>query len=133
MLLLVLLSAMHRLSATQVLAAMCLSACQFLLNVSVGHWASIAFPRALPRNSFKSSTKNRPSHLLSFISLGVTILGAVIFGGAFVVSGRSAAAWQLPVVASLLGVTTLAYWRVVLPRAARRLDRGHERLVQFLG
>jgi hypothetical protein len=124
---------MHRLGPTQALAATCLSGCQLLLNVSVGHWSSIQFPRALPRNMFKNTTNTSSSPLLSVISLGATVIGAMVFGAAFVVSGRSAAAWQLPLMAILLGVMTLVYWRVVLPRAARGLDGRHERLVQFLG
>ena len=133
LLLLGVLGAMHRLSPAQALTAMCLSGCQLLVNVSIGHWSSIQFPRALPRNVFRNSTKTSPSPLLSVISLGAILIGTAVFGGTFIVLGRSAPAWQLPVMAVVLGVMMLAYWRIVLPRGARALDGNHERLVQFLG
>jgi hypothetical protein len=124
---------MHTLGPAQAGAAVCLSGCQFLLNVSVGHWSSVQFPRALPRNVFKNTTKTSPSPVISFLSLGTTLVSAVLFGGAYVVTGRSAPALQLPIMGLLLGAVTLLYWRAVLPSSARYLNGHRERLVQFLG
>ena len=133
LLLLVAFGLMHSLGLAQAAAAMCLSGCQFLLIVSVGHWSSVQLPRALPRNMFRNTTKTSPSPVLSFISLGATLVGAVLFGGVYAVTGRSTPALQLPIMGVLLGAVTLLYWRAVLPFSARHLDGHKERLVQFLG
>jgi hypothetical protein len=124
---------MYTLGPAQAAAAVCLSGCQFLFNVSVGHWSSVRYPRALPRNMFKNSTKTSPSPMLSFLSFGATLVGTVLFGGVYIVTGRSVPAWQLPIMGLLLGAITLLYWCAVLPFSARQLDDHRERLVLLLG
>jgi hypothetical protein len=132
LLLLVVMSVAGILRPSTALAAVCLAACQCLLHVGIGHWASAQMPRAMPRNPFKSSVKTKPAPLLMPISLGLTIVSAAVFGGTYVLAGRTAPGLLLPAMAALLAITALAYWRVMLPLAARHLSNRREVLVQFL-
>jgi hypothetical protein len=132
LLLLVVMSVAGVLRPSSALAAVCLAACQFLLHVGVGHWASAQMPRSMPRNPFKSTVKTKPAPLLMPISLGLTIVSAAMFGGTYVLAARSAPALLLPIMAALLAATALAYWLVILPLAARHLSNRREVLVLFL-
>jgi hypothetical protein len=89
-------------------------------------------PPPTPRNPFKSTVKTKPAPLLMPISIGLTIVSAAVFGGTYVLTGRSAPGLLLPAMAALLAVTALAYWLVILPFAARHLSNRREVLVQFL-
>jgi hypothetical protein len=131
--LLAVVSLFHALSPVQAAAAVCFSGCQFLLNVSVGHWSSVRFARPLPRSVFRNTTRTSPSWVLAFLNMGTTLAGALAFGGPYVYTGRAMPALQLPVMLLLLGATVLAYWRLELPRAARQLRGNHERLIRALG
>lgn len=132
LLLLVVMSVAGILRPSAALAAVCLAACQCLLHVGIGHWTSAQMPRALPRNPFKSSVKTKPAPLLMPISLGLTVVSAAVFGGTYVLAGRTAPGALLPAMAALLALTALAYWLVMLPLAARHLSSHREVLVRFL-
>jgi hypothetical protein len=114
-------------------AALCLAACQFLLTAAIGHFTSVEIPRPLPRNVFKSTAKTNPSAALVFASLLVTLLGSVVFGGAYVYMSRESARLLLPTMTGLLAGTVILYRTVFLPLGVRRLDRQREVLMHSLG
>jgi hypothetical protein len=133
LLLLGLIGFMAALEPAVALSALCLSGCQLLLSVGTGHWTSAQMPRPLPRNPFASGAKSSPGPLLVLTSLGLTILGSGVFGGAFFLAARYAPGYLLAIMASLLAFMALLYWRLLLPIGARHLDGRREMLVQFLG
>ena len=114
------------------LSALCLGACQFLLTAGVGHWTSVATPRPLPRNVFKSTARTNPSAVLAIASLLVTLLGSLVYGGAYVYMARESARLLLPTMAGLLAVTIILYRTVLLPLGIRRLDQHREVLMDSL-
>ena len=110
-------------------AGLGLATCFFWVQAAVGHFTSVAMPRAMPRDSLKSGGM---SLMLVLISLGTTLGSTLVFGGAYVLCAWFMPAWLLPVMLGLAGLCGLGYW-LLLPVAARFLSEKREKLVEVLG
>ena len=130
LLLLLILALTGRLAPGQVLPALCLSGCLFLYQVGLGHWTSAWLPRPMPRDSLKN---HNVAPAVIWLGMAATLAGALVFGGAWLVTAWLAPAWLLPVMAALLAGMACLYWLAVLPMAAEYLDGRREVLVQALG
>ncbi len=113
------------------IAALGLAACQFLLQLAVGHWTSVRLPWPIPRSVLKSTT--RPRLAIVFVGMAVTAISGSGVAAAYLFLHQAAHGVVLSVTAGLLAIALLVYWRIVLPMSARYLDRHRELLVQFLG
>lgn len=112
------------------LAGLCLAGCLFLTQVACGHWTSAWLPRPIPRDSLKNASQ---SPLVVWLSMALGSAAMALFGGPYLLTAWLAPALLLPLMAGLFAVSALVYWRLVLPAAARYLDRRRETLVNALG
>lgn len=110
-------------------AGLCLATCFFWVQAAVGHFTSVAMPRAMPRDSLKSGGM---SLVLVLISLGTTLGSTLVFGGAYVLCAWLRRPWLLPVMLGLAGLCGLGYW-LLLPLSSRFLQEKREKLVEALG
>jgi len=115
---------------TGTLAGLCLAGCLFLAQVACGHWTSAWLPRPMPRDSLKNA---RQSPVVVWLSMALGSAAMVLYGGPFLLAAWLAPRGLLPLMALLLALTALAYARLVLPAAARYLDRRRETLTHALG
>ncbi len=129
-LLLILLVLYESLTLLNSLAALCLGACLFVVQTSLGHWTSSWMPRPLPRNSLKNTNQ---SPAVAWIGMAVTSLSTLCFGGVYMMCLWLLPAVLFPVMMLLLGACLLLYRRMVLPACAHYLDRRREFIVQALG
>lgn len=128
LILLILLQVVSHPPPLELAAGLCLAACFFFVQAGVGHFTSVALPRAMPRDSLKSG--GIPL-LMVLVSLGTTLGCGLVFGGAFVLCGWLAPSWLLAVMLGLAGLCGIGYW-LVLPLAAEFLVRGREKLMEAL-
>ena len=84
----------------------------------------------MPRDSLKNA---RQSPLVVWLSMALGSAAMVLYGGPFLLAAWLAPRILLPLMALLLVLTALAYVRLVLPAAARYLDRRRETLTHALG
>jgi hypothetical protein len=111
-------------------AGLCLAGCLFLTQVACGHWTSAWLPRPIPRDSLKNSSQ---SPLVVWLSMVLGSAAVGLFGGPYLLAAWLAPALLLPLMLALFLACALAYWRLILPHAARYLDRRRETLVNALG
>ena len=129
-LLLFLLSLSGRLSPLHSAAGLCLAACISVTLSGFGHFTSAWIPRPLSRDSFRNV---RQSPAVVWAGPAASALTALLFGGLYALCTWKAPAALLPVMALALGFSLLAWRGLVLPSAARYLDRRREVLVDALG
>lgn len=110
-------------------ASLCLAVGFYFVQVGVGHFTSVAMPRAMPRDSFQSG--GMPLVMVA-ISLGTSLGCGLVFGGAYGLCLWLAPTYLLPAMALLAAASAFAYW-LALPLAARYLAEHREKLVEVLG
>lgn len=118
------------LSPTGALAGLCLFGCLFLAQTGFGQWTSAWLPRPMPRDSLKNSHQS-PVVVWLGVAAGSTAMG--FFGGLHLLAAWLAPALLLPLMLALLAASALVYAKLVLPAAARYLERRREALVEALG
>lgn len=111
-------------------AGLCLAACVSLATAGLGHWTSAWLPRPLPRDSFRNASQ---ASLVGWVGVAASVLAVAFFGGIYALCAWRTPAALVPVMLLALGLTLLAYRSLVLPAAARFLDRRREALVLALG
>jgi hypothetical protein len=113
----------------EVLAALALAACFFLTQSAIGAFTSSWMPRRIDRASLKNNQMPLP---LVFLSLGVALGCAAVFGGAYALLKWLAPALLLP---GMLGLAALCFagHRLARPAAAAYLDERRETIVAGMG
>ncbi len=126
--LLALLTFMVHPGATVIVGSALLGGCLVVAHVAQGHWVSVIFPRPLPFHRVQGGGLQGAN----LFPLGLGLLNAAVFGGAYGLVTRLAPRATVPAAAVLFALTLAGYaW--LLPRAARFVERRQERLVEMLG
>jgi hypothetical protein len=129
LLLLLLLGLLGRPNPLQMVAALLLMGCLFLVQYAVGQWTSAWMPRPMLRDSMKS---NQLPFAVAMISLFGSALWSGVLVGLYGLLGWLAPAWQVPGMGLLFALVALGH-RALLPHAAAYLERRKETLVEALG
>jgi hypothetical protein len=109
---------------------LCIAGCLFLVQVAFGHWTSGWLPRPMPRDSLKNSSQ---SMVVVWLGVAVGSSAGGLFGGLYMLTAWLAPPLLLPVMLALFAVSAFAYWRFILPAAARYTEGRREALVDALG
>ncbi len=110
-------------------AGLFLMGCFFLAQTALGQWTSAWMPRPMPMHSLKNNTM---PFALGMLSLAVSAVWTLLFGGAFALLAWLAPAALVPGMALLFGLLLLAH-RALLPAASAFLHQRRENLVEALG
>ena len=110
-------------------AGLFLMGCFFLAQTALGQWTSAWMPRPMPMHSLKNNTM---PFALGMLSLAVSAVWTLLFGGAFALLAWRAPAALVPGMALLFGLLLLAH-RALLPAASAFLHQRRENLVEALG
>lgn len=111
------------------LGQLCMASILFVVQLTFGQWASVAWPRPLPRKGLRAP----PGSLASVMaSLMINATALVPLMAVWVVLGSISPRSVLPVLLLLLGLVIAAQWRMS-HEAARWLSERRERVVEALG
>lgn len=113
----------------QLVAGLLLMGCFFLAQTALGQWTSAWMPRPMAMDSLKNNTM---PFALGMLSLAVSAVWTLLFGGAFALLAWLAPAALVPGMALLFGLLLLAH-RALLPAASTFLHARREKLVEALG
>lgn len=119
-----------KVSLSVAFASLALAFAYFLMQVGVGHFMSVLYPRATPRKGIKNKPLPLPATLFSLALVGI---GNTLLGLPYFLLARFAPSFLFPGMLLMAVLCFVLYRWVLLPMAGMFLDERRENLMAHLG